>query len=249
MDGNKRVLIIEDDAQQCETLCKLFARHHVDAECAHSMGEGLACLRTHDYSCVVLDPGLPDVPTRMDAVHQIPDFGCPCVVLTGSEDNQLLREARRLGAHYILKASGVELVLEQVFQAIEHVDPSEEVEDQIFQHQRQLRTVQQPWYTRWSALGGFIIALMGFIGTGSAVLFDSLKSDVIDSRTLIMHDEKLKLQEMAVRDLDNKAQRSIDDRNVLHRDLSGLADSQKAFKEDIIRRLERIEDKLDRKTP
>lgn len=255
-----RVLIVEDDRFQCESLIRMFDRRRprIEAECAPELGEALACVHAKSYACVVLDLGLPDSDS-METARRIPEFGdIPVVALTGSDDRELIREVRRHGAGYCLKGGGEQTaehaIMEKVLLAIERHRPSREVEDALITTVREGQAEKaKPWYLQMAPLISAFVAFSGMTATGGMFLYRSIAEKVqqaeITAAKFKALDEFVARSQMTLeritenqRDLQMKAQTSMEDRAGLHRDLGALQQQLKEAKEDQTRRLERIED-------
>ncbi|MGC4002346.1 MAG: response regulator [Pirellulales bacterium] len=84
----RRVLVVEDDIRQRESLCSLLRSHDVEAVGVGNASECLAQLQEHTFDCMVLDLSLPDASgyslleklSREDA-YSFP----PVIVYTGRE--------------------------------------------------------------------------------------------------------------------------------------------------------------------
>ena len=100
---NKRVLIVEDDKLQRESLTKLIAGLNVEITAVELAEEALKALKKDAYDCVVIDLKLPDMSgeqllrqmTEQDALNVLP----PVIVYTGTslslDDEDRLRKFSR----------------------------------------------------------------------------------------------------------------------------------------------------------
>src|SRR5262249_21405596 len=58
----KRLLVVEDDERERSSLVELIGDHGVETVAVGSGKDALAALREHEFKCMVLDLGLPDMP-------------------------------------------------------------------------------------------------------------------------------------------------------------------------------------------
>jgi HAMP domain-containing protein/CheY-like chemotaxis protein/signal transduction histidine kinase len=98
----KRLLIVEDDERERESIRELICDDDVQTDTAATGSEALAKLASAQYDCVVLDLRLPDM-TGFDLIERIQSetrlSGLPIIVFTGrelssDEDRQLRRAAK-----------------------------------------------------------------------------------------------------------------------------------------------------------
>lgn len=251
------VLIVEDDQEQCQLLCRMLGRRHIQTSCAESLEEGLACARRQDYSCIVVDLGLPDS-EHMETAERLNEFGdVPIVVITGNDDRDLIRVVRQQGAQYCLKGNDTPMIMEKVLMAIERRTPDHDIEEHIIDEQREIGRASMlkkaPWFAQWIPLLGFMLAFTGATMTGGAFLYRSISEQAVKSQQNEMHfialdKSTVQLQNSMERvavvqtELQMKAQTSSDDRAAIHREVGALMNQQRELKEDVVRRLERIED-------
>ena len=94
-----RVLLVEDDVDQSDSLVELLARSNVEASAAHNADEAVRALSSGHFGCMILDLGLPDV----DGLHLLEQLRTrtdlalpPVIVHTGRalsrEETRRLRE-------------------------------------------------------------------------------------------------------------------------------------------------------------
>lgn len=259
MTPAKRVLIVEDDKAQSETIKALLRRRGIETQDAETLEEGLACARAVRFHCVILDLGLPGSES-LDTARRIPDFRSPVVVLTGSDDREIVHEVTKHGAGYVLKGSAATMLMEKVLVRIERAEPSREIREHLvetFHEARQQAPVAEPhrppWFLQWVPLLSFTVALLGASGTGGMFLYRSISEEAARAKTI---EHRLEASEASMREfrttmesmarvqaeLGIKAQTSTDDRANLHREMGSLAQQQRELKDDVVRRLERIED-------
>jgi CheY-like chemotaxis protein len=115
----RRVLIVEDDAQQLESLRLLLASRDVETVGVRSAGECLEKLKHETFDCMVLDLSLPDVSgfELLDALSQDETSGFPPVIVyTGrdlSHEDEL--KLRKFSKSIIIKgAKSPERLLDEV---------------------------------------------------------------------------------------------------------------------------------------
>ena len=122
---NIEVLIIEDDLEDVELLQDMIHqipnyRYHLTV--SQSLREGLALLRDHTYSVILLDLGLPDS-HGLDSFHHVHEQvpGVPIVVLTGLSDEDMARKLVKLGAQdYLMKGQiGSQILMRSINYSIE----------------------------------------------------------------------------------------------------------------------------------
>ncbi len=228
---------------------------------ADTLADGLDCFGKHLFSAVVLDLGLPDSDPMMTA-HRIPEFSpVGVIVLTGDDDRALIREARRHGADYCIKPVDANLLIEKVLQSIEYREPSREVEEAILDVQRANPLEgEKPWVLKWAPAITISISLLIMSGVVGSFLFTKIYDTAAETKGNRIHFDTLDKAIVQIQanmdetaktsmDLRQRAQRSEDDRAGLHREIANAADVQRDARKEILDRLNRIEDKLDRKLP
>ncbi|MCD0501750.1 response regulator, partial [Bordetella petrii] len=117
--GMRRVLIVEDDDRQRESVRQLLARDDVEIVCAATAGEALEALRGATFDCMVMDLSLPDF-SGYELLQQMTDQDGvsfpPVIVYTGralSRDEEL--QLRRFSRSIIVKdAHSPERLLDEV---------------------------------------------------------------------------------------------------------------------------------------
>ena len=115
----RRVLVVEDDATQAESIRHLLASRDVETVEAHNAAECLRLLGTETFDCMVLDLNLPDMP-GMDLLERLSSDDAvgfpPVIVYTGrdpSADEELA--LRRYSKSIIVKgAKSPERLLDEV---------------------------------------------------------------------------------------------------------------------------------------
>ena len=133
--GLKRVLIVEDDARQRESMTLLLANDGVDITGVASATEALAQLRASTYDCMVMDLNLPDL-SGYELLEQMADqegVSFPPVIvytgrsLTGDEEQRLRRYSRSI---IIKDARSPERLLDEVTLFLHQVESTLPVESQ-----------------------------------------------------------------------------------------------------------------------
>jgi len=86
-----KILIIEDDKGQAETLAKLLKKQRerqgdLDVECAPTLHDGISKGQMFKPDVTLLDPGLPDVSDWKESLNAIKELPRPVVVVTGLDD-------------------------------------------------------------------------------------------------------------------------------------------------------------------
>lgn len=103
----KRLLVIEDDPTQANSIIELIGNGDVQSTATHTGAEALEILRLTPYDCVVLDLGLPDM-NGFDLIEQIKQdprlVKLPIIVYTGKElSRQEETQLKRLAETIIVK--------------------------------------------------------------------------------------------------------------------------------------------------
>jgi CheY-like chemotaxis protein/signal transduction histidine kinase len=117
--GVRRVLVVEDDARQRESVRELLAAGNVEIVAADSAGAALELLSAQTFDCMVLDLNLPDLSgyellEKMDGLENV-SFP-PVIVYTGrSLDRDEEQRLRRFSRSIIIKdARSPERLLDEV---------------------------------------------------------------------------------------------------------------------------------------
>jgi len=133
--GLKRVLVVEDDARQRESIRLLLANDGVDITGVASAAEALAELRAATYDCMVMDLNLPDL-SGYELLEQMADqegVSFPPVIvytgrsMTGDEEQRLRRYSRSI---IIKDARSPERLLDEVTLFLHQVESTLPVESQ-----------------------------------------------------------------------------------------------------------------------
>jgi len=102
--GVQRVLVVEDDARQRESIQKLLESEDVVIEGVATAGEALERLRMTTYGCIVMDLNLPDLSgyELLEKMAELEDVSFPPVIvytgrsLTRDEEQQLRRHSKSI---------------------------------------------------------------------------------------------------------------------------------------------------------
>ncbi|MBV8853845.1 MAG: response regulator [Sinobacteraceae bacterium] len=115
----RRVLVVEDDERQRESIRQLLENEDVHITAARNAADALGSLRTNTFDCVVMDLNLPDVSGHelLQRMAEAEDVAFPPVIvytgrsLTGDEEQSLRRFSRSI---IIKDARSPERLLDEV---------------------------------------------------------------------------------------------------------------------------------------
>ena len=116
----EKVLIIDDNADFARDL-ELMLNDSFIIMKAETSANGLEMLRSRQYSLVLLDLQLPDIPGLevLEMIHAEIDPYLPVIIITEYDDAQYVVKAMRLGAYdFLSKDFHVELMKEKMHQAL-----------------------------------------------------------------------------------------------------------------------------------
>lgn len=121
---SKSVLVVDDDLSFTAFMCAALEKLAVRPDVAYSGAEAMSRLRRHEYSGVLLDLKLPDIP-GLDVLRAIRQGGdrVPVVVLTGSGSVPAAVEAMKLGALDFLEKPVRLTQLSAIVQALSTAQP------------------------------------------------------------------------------------------------------------------------------
>lgn len=106
LQAGLRILIVEDDADQREWLEYRFRLLGFETYMAATGTEGFELARRQRPDVVVLDAWLPDLDGREICRRLVDDAGTcdiPVILVSGLEQGDLVRSARRAGCRFFLK--------------------------------------------------------------------------------------------------------------------------------------------------
>jgi DNA-binding response OmpR family regulator len=104
--GNKKILIVEDDPDQLQSMQIRLRAHHYDTA---SAGDAISCMaeaRKHEPDLIILDLGLPagDGFVLMDRFKNVPSLAAvPVIVVSGRDIRENQRQMVRSGAKAFLQ--------------------------------------------------------------------------------------------------------------------------------------------------
>lgn len=106
LDPPKRILVVEDDADQLAALLYRLRKLGYDAATASSGQQAIESATSIVPDLVLLDLGLPDA-SGFDVCEQLgdsPATSCvPVIILSGMESDDIVRRARNAGSTYYLR--------------------------------------------------------------------------------------------------------------------------------------------------
>lgn len=114
-----RILLVDDDREQCVQLKRIVAQEGLEADCCFSGRDALVQIARRDYQLVVLDLVMPDL-DGFETMGEIrADSGIPILILTASDDRHSMIRGLRAGADdYITKPFDREELLARIFALI-----------------------------------------------------------------------------------------------------------------------------------
>ncbi|AVO50959.1 histidine kinase [Melaminivora suipulveris] len=128
-DGMRRLLVVEDDERQRESVCALLAADGVQIDGAATAQQALALLRSGTFDCMVMDLNLPDLSGYELLRQMAEEEGLPfppVIVYTGrSLSRQEEQELRRYSKSIIIKdVRSPERLLDEVTLFLHKVESS-----------------------------------------------------------------------------------------------------------------------------
>jgi len=120
----KRILIVEDDKEINELLCKILIENNYEAQSAFSGMDGINLLRSDNYDMVLLDIMLP-FKSGDEILRELRTFSnVPVIIITAKDLTQTKVDLLRLGADdYITKPFDMDEVLARIEAAIRRYHP------------------------------------------------------------------------------------------------------------------------------
>ena len=101
----QKVLLIDDDKDIQEMLTSLLENENLDVKCSATAKDALSKLDETIFDTIILDIYLPDI-NGIDFISQLQEKGIktPIVIITGSSQYEIARQAIRLGVYdYLIK--------------------------------------------------------------------------------------------------------------------------------------------------
>ena len=113
------ILVVDDHADTCEALERLFRRRGIDLHCAGSGADAVEFLTRHTPRLILLDVMMPDMSgiDLLKLIRSNRDFdGTPVIMYTADFQYERWDEAKRLGAQdYLVKGTiGFDALLDRV---------------------------------------------------------------------------------------------------------------------------------------
>jgi DNA-binding response OmpR family regulator len=106
LDLPRRILVVDDEADQVEALSYRLRKLGYDAATASSGEQALESATSVVPDLILLDLGLPDL-NGFDVCQQLGDnattCGVPVIILSGMETDDVVRRARSAGCAYYLR--------------------------------------------------------------------------------------------------------------------------------------------------
>lgn len=104
--SRQRILLVDDDHEQAETLAFSLRRQGFEVMTAHSARAAMAAIELHQPQLVILDIRLPDG-NGLELCQQLTDDADTCdipvIILSGMEGADIVRRARAAGCQYFLR--------------------------------------------------------------------------------------------------------------------------------------------------
>ena len=124
---NKKILIVDDDANICKTLSDILKLKKYDVFSAYNGNQGLDVLRQSFINLVIIDLGLPDM-SGLDLLTKIKEnnSATEAIILTGNSSINAAIEATNRGAFsFLLKPYDMEQMLLLIRRALEKQEIAE----------------------------------------------------------------------------------------------------------------------------
>lgn len=113
-----RMLLAEDDGQAAAALTRLLKRVNgsIEVITVKTLADALACSTQLRANVTLLDPNLEDTNDWHEAIHAIPRFNPPVIVVTGMDDpnREVMLEAFKYGAQNVFYKPYEMKVVEQL---------------------------------------------------------------------------------------------------------------------------------------
>jgi two-component system response regulator CpxR len=123
------LLIIDDTAETCDLLARMFARHGHAAACLHDGDAAVAALRSHHFDLVICDVMMPgtdgfDVLTAVRAAPDAVVRDTPVVMYSAISDPDQIQRGLTLGADdWIIKGMPFPMMHKRVERFLNHTPP------------------------------------------------------------------------------------------------------------------------------
>jgi two-component system response regulator HydG len=119
-----KILIVDDDLDICELLCKFLSRKGYEAASTHNAADALAELKKNQYDLIISDFRLPD-DNGLNLLQRVkilqPD--AQFILITGYSDVKMAVKAMKLGAYeYVTKPLHPDEILSTIKSALEDTD-------------------------------------------------------------------------------------------------------------------------------
>ena len=104
--NRQRILLVDDDHEQVDTLAYALRKQGYDVFTAHSIQSAQAAIRAHEPQLVIMDIRLPDGDglTLCGSVMDNPDTcDIPVIILSGMEGPDIVRRSRAAGCQFFLR--------------------------------------------------------------------------------------------------------------------------------------------------
>ena len=102
----KKILVVDDDADQLEALAYVFRRRGYDVSTAETIAASKLAIALHQPQLMIVDIGLPDG-DGLALCQQVSDDSetceIPLIVLSGIDRTDVVRQARLAGCQFFLK--------------------------------------------------------------------------------------------------------------------------------------------------
>lgn len=264
----KRILIVEDRKADAAHLARECEERGMDASCTGKLGDALLFVAQNHVDLILLDANLEDASAMetLDSLHKFGDI--PLIVITAAEDLDLIERCGKEGVGIEFKPfKDINALFGTALKRMNRKEPSREISAAIVQeHHRatadKVTVTDKPlWIFRWQPVVMMCTTLMVASISGGAFLYRSIAEKATQTQENVAHftaiDSALKIHEgelkgarTSISDLDKAAQTSREDRAVIHREIENVRilndQRMNEIKQDIVARLNRIEDKLDR---
>lgn len=117
--GMNRILLVDDDREQCALLKRAVAREGLEADCCFSGREALEQIARQDYQLVILDVLMPGADGFETMAKIRAKSGIPILMLTARNDHRSMVRGLRAGADdYMTKPFDMEELLARIVSLI-----------------------------------------------------------------------------------------------------------------------------------